>query len=316
MKIVIPGGTGQLGALLARAFVRDGHEVVVLSRHVTPAPWRVVAWDAVSSGPWTRELDGADVVINLAGRSVDCRYTPENRKAILDSRVRSTHAVGDAIQAAVQPPRVWLQMSTATIYSHRYDAPNDEHTGVIGGQEADVPSSWRFSIHVAESWEQAATVFDTPSTRKVMLRTAMVMSADRGGVFDMLLRLVRFGLGGTQGNGRQYMSWIHDTDFVRAVQWLIAHDEISGAVNLTSPTPIPNCEFMRDLRTAWGMPIGLPANELMLTVGTFLLRSETELVLKSRRVVPTRLLESGFAFQFPEWGAAARDLCATWRVGA
>ncbi len=316
MRIVIPGGSGQLGALLARAFVRDGHEVVVLSRHVAPAPWRVVAWDAVNAGPWTREIDGADVVINLAGRSVDCRYTAENRRAILDSRVQSTRAVGDAIRAAATPPRVWLQMSTATIYSHRYDAPNDEYTGIIGGNEPDAPASWRFSIQVAGQWETAATAFDTPSTRKVMLRTAMVMSADRGGVFDMLLRLVRFGFGGTQGNGRQYMSWIHGDDFVRAVRWLIDRDEISGPVNLSSPYPLPNREFMRDLRTAWGMPLGLPANELMLAVGTYLLRSETELVLKSRRVTPARLLESGFGFQFPTWDVAARDLCTAWKVGS
>lgn len=316
MKIVIPGGSGQLGALLARAFVRDGHDVVVLSRHVTPAPWRVVAWDAVNAGAWTREIDGADVVINLAGRSVDCRYTDENRKAILDSRVQSTRAVGNAIQAAAKPPRVWLQMSTATIYSHRYDAPNDEHSGIIGGNEHDAPPSWRFSIQVAESWEAAAMAFETPATRKVMLRTAMVMSADRGGVFDMLLRLVRFGLGGAHGNGMQYMSWIHGVDFVRAIQWLVEHDEISGAVNLSSPHPVPNREFMRDLRDAWGMPIGLPANELMLTVGTFILRSETELVLKSRRVTPSRLLESGFRFDFPSWDSASRDLCARWRSGA
>jgi uncharacterized protein len=190
MKVVIPGGTGQVGTLLARALSGGGHEVVVLSCNPGKTGWRVVGWDAETLGDWAAEIDGADVVINLAGRSVNCRYTAENRRLIKDSRVRSTQAVGQAITRAANPPSVWLQMSTATIYAHRYDAPNDEATGILGGAEADAPDPWRFSIDVAESWERAADEVVTPRTRKVLLRSAMVMSPDRGGVFDTLLGLV------------------------------------------------------------------------------------------------------------------------------
>ena len=286
----------------------------MLSRALQRAPWRVAAWDAARLGPWTRELEGADVVVNLAGRSVNCRYTPANRRAIKESRVNSTRVVGEAIAGAARPPRVWLQMSTATIYAHRYDAPNDEATGILGGAEPGAPDTWRFSIDVATSWERALAAAATPRTRKVALRAAVVMSPDRGGVFDLLLRLVRSGLGGQAGHGRQYVSWIHDRDFVRAVYWLIEHDKVDDAVNLAAPHPLPNADFMRALREAWGMRLGLPASAWMLEVGTWLLRSETELVLKSRRVVPGRLVQQGFAFEFPIWAEAARDLCRRWRA--
>jgi uncharacterized protein (TIGR01777 family) len=313
MKVVLPGGSGQVGTLLARALQGAGHSVVVLSRTPSKGEWPVVAWDARTQGAWAAEIDGADVVINLAGRSVNCRYTPENRRLIKESRVDSTRAVGEAISRASNPPPLWLQASTATIYAHRYDAPNDDITGIIGGSEEEVPDTWRFSIDVATSWERAANESVTPKTRKVLLRSAMVMSPDSGGIFDTLLRLVRLGLGGTAGNGRQYVSWIHEEDFVRSVLWLMDHEELEGAVNLASPNPLPYADFMRSLRRAWGTSVGLPATEWMLEIGTFLLRTETELVLKSRRVVPTRMLESGFEFRFPEWEEAARDLCARWR---
>ena len=316
MKIILPGGSGQVGTLLARAFHKDGHEVVVLSRRVSPAPWRVVQWDARSIGYWAGELDGADAVINLAGRSVNCRYTPENRKLILDSRVLSTQAVGEAIRRAKHPPKVWLQSSTATIYADRYDAPNDEATGILGGAEPNVPDTWRFSIEVAQAWERALDEAATPGTRKVALRSAMVMSPDKGGVFDVLLGLVRFGLGGTEGSGRQYLSWIHGTDFIRSMYWLMEHDTLEGPVNIAAPHPLPNAEFLRDLREAWGTKIGLPASEWMLEIGTRFLQSESELVLKSRRVVPGRLMQDGFKFDFPDWPDAAQDLCRTWRTRA
>jgi uncharacterized protein (TIGR01777 family) len=313
MKVVLAGGTGQIGTILARSLTSAGHDVVVLSRQPVVAPWRVVQWDARSVGAWTAELDGADAVINLAGRSVNCRYTASNREAILASRVQSTRVIGVAIARSKRAPRVWLQMSTATIYAHRFDAPNDEASGIIGGAELDAPSTWRFSIDVARAWEAAADESETPNTRKVLLRSAMVMSPDHGGVFDTLLRLVRAGLGGAAAGGRQYVSWIHHADFVRAVSWLLEREEIDGPVNLAAPQPLPNAEFMRDLRAAWGVPFGLPATAWMLEIGTFALRTETELVLKSRRVVPGRLANSRFVFQFPEWPAAARDLCQAWR---
>jgi uncharacterized protein (TIGR01777 family) len=309
MKIVLPGGTGQVGTALARAFVRDGHEVVVLSRKPEKADWRAVEWDAETLGPWAQEIDGADVVINLAGRNVNCRYTPENRRLIKESRVNSAKVVGEAIAKAADPPRVWLQMSTATIYAHRLDAPNDDITGIIGGHEPDAPDTWNFSIDVAASWERAAEEAATPNTRKVMMRAAMVMGPGKDGIFDTLLGLVKIGLGGTAASGRQYISWIHEQDFIRSVYWLIEHEELSGAVNLASPNPLPNKEFMRVLRKARGIKIGLPAAEFMLAIGAFFMRSETELILKSRRVVPKRLTDSGFTFDFPDWEGAAADLC-------
>jgi hypothetical protein len=309
MKVLIPGGSGHVGTILARAFHTRGDEVVVLSRRPANNPWRIVLWDGERTNGWASEVDGADVLINLAGQSVNCRYTPENRKVIMDSRVRSTNAVGEAIAKASKPPRVWLQASTATLYAHRYDAVNDEATGIIGGDEPGAPDTWRFSIDVVKAWERTANESTTPQTRKVLMRTAIVMSPDRGGPFDTLLRLVRFGLGGQSGDGRQYVSWLHEVDLVRSVFWLIENDELSGAVNLAAPNPLPNAEFMRLLRKAWGAPFGLPASRWMLELGAFALRSETELILKSRRVVPTRLLQSGFAFEFPNWSEAAKDLC-------
>ena len=308
MRIVLPGGTGQVGTLLARAFRADGHDVVVLSRRPASAPWRVVGWDPRMVGPWTSELDGADVVIGLAGRNVNCRYTPEHRREIFDSRVETTRVLGQAIARCKRPPPLWLQASTATIYSHRFDAPNDDVTGVIGGREVDAPASWRFSIEVAAAWERAATDNVTSATRLVLLRSAMVMSPDRGGIFAMLRRLARLGLGGSVAGGQQYVSWIHDRDFVRSLYWLIDHPALAGTVNIASPNPLPYRDFMRALRRAVHMPIGLPATRGMLDLGTWALRTEPELVLKSRRVVPRRLLESGFVFECPEWPAAAKEL--------
>jgi uncharacterized protein (TIGR01777 family) len=309
MKVVIPGGSGQVGAILARALQADSHDVVVLTRQSRPSPWRTVGWDGVTAGPWVKEIDGSDVVINLAGRSVNCRYTPGNRQEILDSRVNSTRAVGEAIAQARRPPRVWLQASTATINAHRHDAPNDEATGLIGGHEPGAPGSWNFSIDVARAWERALEDAATPHTRKVALRSAMTMSPDAGGIFDTLLTLVKRGLGGTAGDGRQFVSWIDCEDFIRSVRWLIDHDDIEGAVNLAAPNPVPNEEFMRTLREASGTHAGLPAARWMLEVGAMFMRTETELILKSRRVVPGRLLQSGFVFHYPMWSAAARDLC-------
>jgi uncharacterized protein (TIGR01777 family) len=314
MKIVLPGGSGQVGQILARAFAADGHEVIVLCRSASVPAGRVVPWDGRTLGPWASEIDGADVVFNLAGRSVNCRYTDENLRAMRSSRVDSTRAVGEAIAAASQPPRVWLQMSTATIYAHRHDAPNDEATGLLGGDEPDVPSTWRNSVEIARAWEQALDDAKTPRTRKIAIRASMVMSPDRGGIFDVLLGLTRRGLGGPAGGGQQFVSWIHDRDFVRATRFLIERDDISGPVNLASPGPLPYRDFMRALREAWGIGFGLPAMKWMLEVGALVMRTDTELVLKSRRVVPGRLREAGFTFAFTEWSSAARDLVARWRT--
>ncbi|MFB7996940.1 TIGR01777 family oxidoreductase [Streptomyces sp. NPDC056002] len=306
MKIVIPGGTGQVGTILRRELAEAGHEVVVLTRR--PARDGETPWDGETLGPWADVVDGSDVVINLAGRSVSCRYTPANLRSMMDSRVRSTEVVGEAIAAAARPPRVWLQMSTATIYAHGFAASNDEATGVLGGDEAGVPGYWGYSVEIAKAWERAQDQVDTPHTRKVALRSAMVMSPDRGGVFDILLRLARLGLGGPVAGGGQYVSWIYDRDFVRAVRFLIERDDLDGPVNLAAPGPLPQRDFMRALRTAWGAPVGLPATKWMAELGAFALRSDTELLLKSRRVVPGRLLDAGFSFGHATWPDAAANL--------
>jgi hypothetical protein len=308
LKIVVPGGSGQVGQILARRFVARGDDVVVLSRGGRVPAGRAVDWDGKSLGPWARELDGADVVINLAGRSVNCRYTKENLEAMLSSRVDSTRAVGKAIASASRPPATWLQMSTATIYPHRYDAPNRESDGILGGDEPDTPKYWAYSVRIAREWEAALAEAPTSATRKVSLRTSMVMSPDEGGVFDVLLRLVRRGLGGQAGDGKQYVSWITGGDFARAIDFLIERDDIDGAVNVAAPQPLANRDFMRELRAAAGVRIGLPAAKWMLGIGAWVMRTDPELLLKSRRVVPGRLLDAGFRFDFEEWGAAAREL--------
>ncbi|MFI5523902.1 TIGR01777 family oxidoreductase [Streptomyces platensis] len=313
MKMVIPGGTGQVGGVLRRALTAAGHEVVVLTRR--PSGVGEVAWDGATPGPWTAVIDGSDVVINLAGRSVSCRYTQANLREMMDSRVDSARVVGEAIAAAERPPRVWLQMSTATIYTHRFDAAHDEATGELGGAEPGVPDYWAFSVEIAKEWERAQAEAATPDTRKVALRSAMVMSPDRGGVFDVLLRMARLGLGGPVAGGAQYVSWIHDRDFVRAVEFLVDRNDLSGPVNLAAPGPLPQREFMRALRAAWGVPVGLPATKWMAELGALALRTDTELLLKSRRVVPGRLREAGFEFAYEAWPQAAEDLVRRVRGG-
>ena len=304
---------GKLGRFWPESFRNLGNEVIVLSRRKDDSkPWQVIQWDGQTIGSWAKQIDGADVVINLAGRSVNCRYNATNRREILDSRTRSTRVVGEAIANSPDPPRVWLQSSTATIYAHRYDNPNDEKSGILGGNEPNAPDTWKFSIDVAKAWEAAAIDVRLPRTRLVLLRSAMTMSPDRGGVFDTLMGLTRVGLGGTNGNGKQYVSWIHEFDFVRAIRWLI-ENELEGIVNICSPNPLSNAEFMRQLRSAAGVRFGLPALKWMLELGAIFMRTETELILKSRRVIPGRLSEQGFEFQFSHWAAAAAELTLRWR---
>ncbi|MFE7224897.1 TIGR01777 family oxidoreductase [Nocardioides sp. NPDC057577] len=317
MKIVIAGGTGQVGGILRRAWSAREHEVVVLSRQPEQLEEGVRhrVWDGRTIGPWAEEIDGADVVVNLAGRTVSCRYTDANLKQMMDSRVESTRVVGEAIAAAANPPITWLQMSTATIYAHRFDAPNDEATGIIGGSEPDAPAYWEFSTRIAKNWEAEQAAAQTPHTRKVALRSAMVMSPDKGGVLDVLLAMARLGLGGPVAGGDQFVSWIHEADFVRACDLLIERDDIAGPVNLAAPEPLPQRDLMRALRTEAGMPIALPATRWMAEIGAWALRTDTELLLKSRRVTPGRLLEAGFEFEYADWASAARDLVSRARRG-
>jgi uncharacterized protein (TIGR01777 family) len=313
LRVVIPGGAGHLGRIVAGHLHARGTAVTVLSRSGVVAPWPVVSWNGADPDDWARELEGADVVINLAGRSVNCRYNAKNRREILESRIRTTELLGEAISQLHRPPRLWINASTATIYRHSLDREMDEANGELGGQEPDAPDSWRFSIEVATSWERTLFAASTPHTRKIALRSAMVMSAEPAGTFDILLHLVRFGLGGACGSGKQFVSWIHEDDFARALDYLVAHEEFEGPVNVASPNPLPNEDFMRILRKAWGTNAGLPVSKWMLEAGAFFLRTETELVAKSRRVVPGLLLASGFEFQFPEWRGAAEDLVRRWQ---
>jgi uncharacterized protein (TIGR01777 family) len=313
MKIVIPGGSGQVGQILARHLHAQGHAVTVLSRNPQPAPWRVVPWDGVMRGEWIAGLAQSDVCINLAGRSVNCRYTTANRRSICESRIHSTRLLNEVIASLNPAPRLWINASTATIYRHALDRAMNEADGELGGGEPGAPDTWNFSIDVAKGWEKAFFATPTPLTRKVAVRSALTLSPDRGGVFDVLSGLVRHGLGGRQGDGTQFVSWIHEADFVRAIDMLIAREEFFGVVNLASPCPLPNNEFMRALRQAWSVRFGLPSPEWLIEIGTFLMRTESELVLKSRRVVPGRLLAAGFQFLFPEWPSAARELVARWR---
>jgi uncharacterized protein (TIGR01777 family) len=315
-RIVIPGGSGQVGTVLARHYHTRGDDVVVIARRNQPgSPWRTVEWDGCTLGGWAHEVDGADIVINLAGRSVNCRYNAANRREIKESRVVTTKLVGQAIAQAARPPRIWMNASTATIYRHVFDRAMDESTGELGGNEPDAPETWMFSIDVAKSWEEAFFSAPAASARKIALRSAMVMSPDRGGIFDTLLGLVRRGLGGASGSGKQYVSWIHDRDFIQALDFLIEHEDFEGVANVASPNPLPNREFMAALRQAWGIKIGLPATAWMLEIGAIFLRTETELILKSRRVIPGRLLAGGFQFEFLDWAGAARDLVRRWKLG-
>jgi len=318
LRIVIPGGSGLIGELLARFFQERGHDVTVLTRGPYTAQWRTVHWDGEHTGPWIEHLEGADVCINLAGRTINCRFTPQHRKELYDSRIHSTELLGDVIGSLSEPPRVWLNASTATIYRHSLDQPQDEVTGEYGGEEPvgrrpHPPETWNFLVQLTLDWEAAFFAAFTPQTRKVALRTSLVMSPTAGGAFPAYLNLVRFSLGGTQGSGRQMVSWIHALDYARAIEFLIARDEIEGAVNLTAPTPVPNRDFMAVLREAYGMPNGIPAPALLLEFAALVMRTESELLLKSRYVVPKRLLDAGFRFLFPEWREAAEDLVAQWR---
>lgn len=309
MKIVIAGGSGHVGQVICRNWQRAEDEIVILSRRQQPGACRTVLWNGETPGAWMKELDGCDVLINLAGRSVNCRYTEHNRREIMESRVNSTQILSQAISACQRPPSVWLQASTATIYAHTFGAGHTEENGIIGGQETDAPPKWGFSIDVARAWERACLDASTPATRKVLLRSAIIMSRDRGSAFDLLLRLVRMRLGGPVGDGRQYLSWIHEVDFVRSLHWLIDHPSLSGPVNLSSPNPLPHTAFMKLLRQAAGIRIGLPTPRWQLELGTWMLGTESELILKSRKVLPGKLMKSGFSFQFPEWQTAAEDLC-------
>jgi uncharacterized protein len=305
-RIILAGGSGFLGQRIAAYLKPLGWEPIVLTRSPqSNARFRELEWDAQTSSSWAQALDGADAVINLAGRSVNCRYTPKNRREIMDSRVNSTRVIGEAIARCLQPPRAWLNASTATLYQHTFGPPHDESSTAF---DATLDAKDAFSVSVGRAWEQALDEANTPRTRKLALRTTIVFGTVEGGVFRIMRRLARLGLGGRMGNGRQYVSWIHEEDFCRAIEWMLTQEEFAGPVNLAAPSPLTNAEMMAAFRRVCGLPFGLPATKWMLEVGAFILRTETELLLKSRRVVPGKLSASGFEFRFAQFEPALRDL--------
>lgn len=302
---MVAGGSGFLGRTLIQWHRRCAHDTIVLSRHREALDGaRVVHWDGQQLGDWIGALEGAAALINLCGRSVNCRYHKRNRTQIMSSRLESTRVLGEALQRCSNPPPVWLNSSTATIYKHTYDEAHDEQ-GTIGSTPEAKDA---FSIDVARAWEQEFDAASTLQTRMITLRTAMVFGRQPGSVYQTLRRLARFGLGGKMADGRQYVSWIHEYDFCRALDWLIANAEARGIYNVCAPHPLTNAEMMGAVRRTCGRTIGLPAARWMLEIGAFLLRTETELIIKSRRVIPSRLTSEGFEFKFPVLDQALAQL--------
>lgn len=305
-KIILAGGTGFIGQVLINHWKDKPIDLVVLTRKPPASYDRVhyVAWDAETPGDWISELDKADVLINLAGKSVDCRYTKRNKQLIMSSRINSTEVLGEAMRQVKHPPRLWINSASATIYRHSPDQPMNEATGEIGNDR----QAFRFSVQVCQAWEQTFWKADVPDTvRKVALRMAIVLGRE-GGVWEVLKRLTQFGLGGTMGRGDQFMSWLHERDLGRMIDFIIENDSLTGTYNGSAPNPIRNRDFMTLLRQTLGSRLGLPATEWMLEIGAVFLRTETELVLKSRNVVPQKLLEAGFQFEFPNAEDAILDL--------
>lgn len=298
-QLVIAGGNGFLGQELAQYFRQRGYRVVVLGRGASAGP-DYLRWDGRTLGPWAAALEGAAALINLAGRTVDCRYTEANKHEIMASRTESTRVLGEAVAACTKPPTAWLNSSTATIYADTAgDQPaNTEAAGLIGEG---------FSVEVARAWEAAFAACPAPATRKVALRTAIVLGR-AGGAFPVMARLARWGLGTPQGNGQQWISWLHIADFCRAVEFLLLESTAVGAFNLCAPQPVPNRTFMGLLCQELRPWLRLPQPQWLLEMGAFVLRTETELILKSRKVYPERLLELGFKFDFSACEMAVQDL--------
>lgn len=301
-RIVLTGASGYLGGVLIRHLADRGHNLTVISRRkpALPAGTQFAPWDGEHLGAWVRHIDGAEAVINLAGKSVNCRYNEANRNEILKSRLATTNVVGEAIRIAASPPRVWLNASSATIYRDSRDLPMDECTGELGEG---------FSVDVCRAWEAEFFEPELPSTRRVAMRSSMVFGVGAP-VFQVFERLVKLGLGGHQGDGGQMVSWIHEADFMAATEFVLTHENLHGPVNICAPNPLPNRDFMAALRHGFGMPLGLWAPRLAMEIGAFFMRTETELPLKSRFVIPGHLLNAGFRFQFTDWPAAVRDIVA------
>lgn len=288
-KLIIAAGTGFLGQVLANYFKDKFQEIVILTRGKSERKDRIryVNWDAKTLSDWKNELENSTILINLAGKSVDCRYNEPNKREILASRIDSTKILNEAVLQCKKPPKHWLNSSTSTIYRFSLDKQMDEVSGEIGDD---------FSMNVAKEWEKVFLETVTPKTIKTTLRTSIVLGK-RGGAFIPLKRLTQLGLGGKQGKGNQFINWIHETDYAKAIEFII-EKEISGVVNIVSPKPISNKDFMFHLRNTLKIPIGIPTPAFLLTIGAKLFGTETELILKSRNVIPKRLLENGFQFEY------------------
>jgi uncharacterized protein (TIGR01777 family) len=299
-KIVLVGGNGYLGKVLTKYYQDKADEIVILSRHerVTIQNIRTVVWDGKTPGKWAAELVNADLLVNLCGKNVNCRYTEKNKAEIIASRVVPTELLGMVIKDMFEPPKLWVNVTSATIYRHAEDRPQDEEIGETGSG---------FSVDVCNLWEAAFNKYETPKTRKITLRMGIVLGRDDS-VFPRLLNLVKMGMGGQQGNGEQYVSWVHEHDVARISEWFLDNPGLKGVFNCTAPNAVKNADLMHEIRKAYHMPFGLPAPKLLLEMGAIVIGTETELILKSRWVMPKRLLDSGFKFQFEKVEDAVNDI--------
>ncbi len=299
-KIIIAAGTGFLGQVLVNYFKPKVDRIVVLTRGKNKIEDTIhyVHWDAKTIGDWTKELENADALINMTGRSVDCRYNEQNKKLILHSRTESTNILGVAINRCNYPPKIWINSSTATIYRHSLDKEMDEIHGEIGTG---------FSVEVAKAWEKSFFKEDTPYTRKIALRTSIVLGKN-GGALPPLVRLTKIGMGGKQGPGNQKISWIHELDFARSVEFIIHNKKIDDVINVVSQKPTTNAHFMQTLQKVLHVPFGIPMNKSILEFGARIIKTETELILKSRNVIPKKLKDHGFTFQYSDLKHALESL--------
>ncbi|UHA73383.1 TIGR01777 family oxidoreductase [Paenibacillus sp. 481] len=290
-KIVIAGGTGFIGKYIEKQFHRMGYDVIIISRQPNHLAWE-------NEQGITEALNNADMLINLAGKSVNCRYNEQNKQEIIRSRTSTTNLLGKILQTCPNPPSLWINSSTATIYRHAEDRPMTEEGGDIGTG---------FSVDVAQQWEAALFSFQLPATRQIALRIAIVLGKD-GGVMTPFKNLARFGLGGVQGSGTQRFSWIHIEDLFQIIMFLRDNEELSGVFNCSSPDPVTNRELMDQLRKTMNVKVGLPSPKWLLEIGAVFIKTETELVLKSRWVVPERLERAGYKFKYDKLDKTLHDL--------
>ncbi len=299
-KIVIAAGTGFLGKVLTQHFKNKVEKIIILTRGKGRIEGNIhyLHWDANTVGDWKDEINNADVLINMTGRSVDCRYNQKNKDLIMSSRIQSTRVLGKAVAACEIPPKVWLNSSTATIYRHSLDKEMDEIHGEVGTG---------FSVDVATQWEKTFFEQQTSKTRKIALRTSIVLGKS-GGAFPPILNLSKIGFGGKQGDGNQKLSWIHQTDFARSVEFIINNSKIKDVINIVAPKPSTNAAFMKTLQNVTKTPIAIPISKPLLEFGARIIKTETELILKSRNVVPLKLIDNGFQFLYPDLESALRSL--------